>query len=54
MKTTVFPVAMKHQEHCPPEWQIPPAAAVIPIAQPDTRRTRRSKRVRRSLRHLTA
>lgn len=23
MKTTVFPVAMKHQDHCPPEWQIP-------------------------------
>ena len=32
MKTTVFPVVMKHQDHCPPEWQIPPAAPLPSVS----------------------
>jgi len=28
MKTTVFPVAMKHLDRCPPDWQIPEQTSV--------------------------
>jgi hypothetical protein len=28
MKTTVFPVAMKHLDRCPPEWQLPAETSV--------------------------
>lgn len=49
MKTTIFPVAMKHLDHCPPEWQIPTNPALVPVATATTRRRTRQVFGRTSL-----
>lgn len=43
MKTSVFPVAMKHQDHCPPEWRIPQLSG-FDASAPRMKRRRRHRR----------